>query len=238
MPTGSAPINPSTTESLLPVNDEVKTSTEKTTTTSSTPVGRYVTETTTKTRSPTYEESINETAQSVLAKSAKVDIGQRVASIQDMRSVLANDLHHLNRFRRRVEAHEIGADVKAALAGGSEQEPDTGDIVVCDDVTHVTHHYHQTPASTPVTSTPAVPVKNGVASLLRGAALGAGLLGTGGIGALGIGSLLGLFDKTPAVASPVVEIPTYRYRVRIGFENGKPFKRLLDENGKVIRELD
>lgn len=67
---------------------------------------------------------------------------------------------------------------------------------------------------------------------LRGVLLGAALTAAGAGGALGIAALIDAFQKPPAV-----ETPSWKYRVRIGWQDGKPVKQLLDESGKVIENL-
>ena len=70
---------------------------------------------------------------------------------------------------------------------------------------------------------------------LRGVVLGGLMAAIGAGGALGLASLLGAFEKP---AKPAVETPSFRYRIRFGYKDGKPFRELLDESGKVVKESE
>lgn len=71
---------------------------------------------------------------------------------------------------------------------------------------------------------------------LRGAMLGGLLTTAGAAGALGVASLLGAFSQKPT--APAVETPSFIYRIRFGYRDGKPFKELLDESGNVFKESE
>ena len=66
--------------------------------------------------------------------------------------------------------------------------------------------------------------------------------GVGPLGVIGVALAAGLPSaliawsllKTPATPAPSVETPSFRYRIRFGYKDGKPFKEVLDESGKVV----
>jgi len=70
--------------------------------------------------------------------------------------------------------------------------------------------------------------KSGIGPLgLIGVALAAGLPS-----ALIAWSLL----KKPEPTPPKVETPTFKYRIRFGYRDGKPFHEVRDKDGKLIEE--
>jgi hypothetical protein len=72
--------------------------------------------------------------------------------------------------------------------------------------------------------------------------VGVGPLGVVGIAlAAGLPSALlawSLLGQPKPTTPPAVETPSFRYRVRFGYRDGKPFKELLDESGKVVKEAE
>jgi hypothetical protein len=44
--------------------------------------------------------------------------------------------------------------------------------------------------------------------------------------------------KTPRPSTPAVETPSFKYRIRIGYRDGKPFHELRDEQGNVVKESE
>ena len=154
---------------------------------------------------PPVSESIEEAAQQHLGKESKLDIAEKAVMVEDLRARAAADRKAVADYRMKLKDR----------LGTSEDKDDHGDIIVADDV-NITHGSTSSNGG------------NG----LKSAAMIAGLLaGGGGMGAGVVALLNAIRQPTTAVEQ---RTETWRGVLRIGYRDGKPFVKQLDESGNEV----